>query len=232
MWTMEQTLYALADDPLSSAGLLQVLRRGTGELLRAEPAGVLLRDSVSGIYLLGGIHGAEAQSWVSRRLDNLLMIVGNEVPAAKVRADWNAEWIVECDQYVYEGTCPAAPAKLRIAEAEPAEMELIAANYDILSRTELDQVAAHRTLFAGHDAAGSLVGFAGAHLEGSMGLLKILPAYRRNGYAAELERFVIRRFMENRLIPFGQVETNNAASAALQRKLGLTKAPQRAYWIG
>ena len=65
-----------------------------------------------------------------------------------------------------------------------------------------------------------------------MGILKILPAYRRRGYAAAMERFVIRRFMEDRLIPFGQVETSNTASAALQRKLGLTKAPRRAYWIG
>lgn len=232
MWNAEQTLHALADDPLSNAGLLQVLRRGTGELLRAEPAGVLLRDTVSGIYLLGGIHGAEARNWVRRRLAGILMIVGNEVPAPQVRADWNASWIVECDQYIYEGNCPAEPTKLRIAEATPAEMECIAANYDILSRTELDQVAAHRALFAGHDAAGNTVGFAGGHLEGSMGILKILPAYRREGYATELERFVIRRFMKDKLIPFGQVETNNAASAALQRKLGLTKAPQRAYWIG
>lgn len=232
MWNAEQTLHALADDPLSNAGLLQVLRRGTGELLRAEPAGVLLRDTVSGIYLLGGTHGAEARNWVRRRLGGILMLVGNEVPAAQVGADWNAEWIVECDQYLYEGICPAEPTELRIAEATPAETERIAANYDILSRAELDQVAARRALFAGHDAAGSMVGFAGGHLEGSMGILKILPAYRRRGYAAAMERFVIRRFMEDRLIPFGQVETSNTASAALQRKLGLTKAPRRAYWIG
>lgn len=230
MWSQEETAAALTRDAHSNAGLLQVLRRGTAELARADDRGILLRDTISGIWMAGGLTGDV--DWLRAFSAELLMAVCGAAEADAVKEALGAVWMEPCDQYLFLGERPPEQGTLRIAEVTPAELEVVASRYEMLSRADLERVAAHHTLFAGHDGSGELVGFAGSHLEGAMGILEVMPAYRRKGYAAELERYVIRYFMKNGLIPFGQVTAENTASAALQRKLGMTKAPLRAYWMG
>ena len=64
-----------------------------------------------------------------------------------------------------------------------------------------------------------------------MGLLEILPEYRRKGYGAELECLMINRMLENGLIPYCQFQTDNIASRALQEKLGLRILPEKITWL-
>jgi RimJ/RimL family protein N-acetyltransferase len=64
-----------------------------------------------------------------------------------------------------------------------------------------------------------------------MGLLEIFPEHRKNGYATEMERFMIRRVLENGQIPYCEVETDNDKSLGLQKKLGLTITTQKIYWL-
>ena len=78
---------------------------------------------------------------------------------------------------------------------------------------------------------GELVGFIGKHAEGSMGLLEVLPAWRRQGVGENLERFLIARELEQGDVPYCQVFTDNQASLALQRKLGLTLAEGTVIWL-
>ncbi|MEG0453655.1 MAG: GNAT family N-acetyltransferase [Coprobacillus sp.] len=76
-----------------------------------------------------------------------------------------------------------------------------------------------------------LAGFIGIHLEGSMGLLEILPNYRRKGYGEALESFLINWYLENDLVPYCQVIEGNEASLKLQKKLGLKKSEILSYWL-
>ncbi len=76
-----------------------------------------------------------------------------------------------------------------------------------------------------------LVGFAGTHDEGSIGLLTVLPAYRRRGMGTYLEQVAIARALEQKRIPFGQIAPANAASLALQRALGMTVAREQVCWM-
>lgn len=78
---------------------------------------------------------------------------------------------------------------------------------------------------------GKLAGFAGEHLEGSMGLLEILPEYRRRGYGFRLEAFLIRHFLEQGRIPFCQVIEGNVESMNLQKKLGMEISEPPTWWL-
>ena len=78
---------------------------------------------------------------------------------------------------------------------------------------------------------GRLTGFAGTHEEGSIGLLTVLPEYRRRGIGTVLEQAAIARALERGEIPFGQVAVENAASLALQRSLGMTVADEPVCWM-
>ena len=82
-----------------------------------------------------------------------------------------------------------------------------------------------------HDHSGEMVGFVGKHLEGTMGILEILPKHRRKGYGTELEKFMINHVLEKGITPFCQVESGNEKSFKLQLKLGLKESSKRVYWL-
>lgn len=78
---------------------------------------------------------------------------------------------------------------------------------------------------------GTLAGFIGMHDEGSMGLLEILPEYRRRGYGYLLEGSLIRLHLERGWVPFCHVVEGNDASMRLQEKLGMTFSELPAIWV-
>lgn len=76
-----------------------------------------------------------------------------------------------------------------------------------------------------------LAGFIGVHEEGSMGLLEVLPPYRRKGYGIRLEAFLIRQFLEWGRLPYAQVMVGNEVSLTLQKKLGMTLSKGLTHWF-
>ena len=78
---------------------------------------------------------------------------------------------------------------------------------------------------------GKIIGMIGLHYQGSMGLLEVKPEYRRNGYGEIMEKFLINSRLEKGLIPYCQIIDDNAASLALQRKLGLDLSDNKLYWM-
>lgn len=78
---------------------------------------------------------------------------------------------------------------------------------------------------------GKLAGFVGTHDEGSIGVLTVLPEFRRRGLGTYLERLAIQKALERGDLPFGQIAEGNEASLALQRSLGMTIAREMVCWM-
>lgn len=78
---------------------------------------------------------------------------------------------------------------------------------------------------------GELAGFAGTHQEGSMGMLTVLPEYRRRGLGLYLEKLSIARALERGWLPFGQIAHGNEASLALQRSAGMILSERQVCWM-
>ena len=76
-----------------------------------------------------------------------------------------------------------------------------------------------------------LIGFIGEHLEGSMGLLYVFPEFRRQGFGSALEKICISETLKKSFIPFGQVEKDNQASLALQKRIGMTVSDRLLCWM-
>ena len=77
---------------------------------------------------------------------------------------------------------------------------------------------------------GRLAGFAGVHEEGCIGMLEVIPEFRRRGVAEVLEAQVIAMQMERGKWPYVHVLVGNTASECLQKKLGLTVDEKLLYW--
>lgn len=105
----------------------------------------------------------------------------------------------------------------------PDALDVVDAHYDLLDRAAIKDHLKRGWVRGGIDATGALVGFIGEHEEASMGMLEVVPAARRRGYAAALERALVNELREAGRTPFCHVAPDNEASRGLQRKLGLRR---------
>lgn len=215
------------------AGLLQVIQRETAEILEASEDGVFLRDTVSDCFMLAADNIRLGEQWLkahgNRRYPLLLLFQKELVRFAEAYCRLSP--MMECFQAVYiKEKLPARRGNLTIRPADIGDFSFVSSHYGMVSAEELTKIIRRGRLFIGsHD--GKPVGFIGEHLEGSMGLLEILPGYRGKGYGTELESFMICHMLEKGQRPFCQIETDNSNSMRLQRKLGLTISEERMYWM-
>lgn len=79
---------------------------------------------------------------------------------------------------------------------------------------------------------GKLAGFIGSHKEGPIGMLEVLPKYRRMGLGTALQQYAINTYIQDGRIPYCHVLENNTASLALERSLGfLISETSSIYWL-
>ena len=77
-----------------------------------------------------------------------------------------------------------------------------------------------------------IVGFIADHEEGSIGMLYVLPEYRKRHVAIALETYCMNLAVERGEIPYGQVVLGNEASIRLQEKMGICFAKGTVVWMG
>lgn len=232
MEQLEQALAYLGRDPLFYMDMLEPLRRGTAELLYAEEDGVLLCES-GGIHMMSAAGPAAAERCFAL-LSRCAMLVGHELwykAEAVRRFGLHEEQI--CYQAAWLAPDPPAAApfggELRLLGEEMAQWV-----YDHYSHpfggVAYMQGALRRGML-GAFVDGACAGFAGFHEEGSIGMLEVLPAYRRRGVGEALLRGAVRLALERGQYAFGQVFTDNQASLALQRKVGMSVSRERLFWL-
>ena len=225
----------LATDPLLYAALIQLYRRGTICVLEESPDGVFIQDTHGISYMLAASNPALALSWLEKHSDetiDLVMVIGEENIICVQEALGLSERM-DVYQAVYEAETPpdCGAQRLKMIPATEKDTEFVKNNYSTLDDEELQQVIRNRQLYLGYEKDGTCVGFIGQHMEGSIGLLEILPAHRRKGYGTELEAFMIGEMLRQGLIPYGQFKTDNHASRALQEKLGMRIMEGSIAWL-
>lgn len=215
------------------AGLIQVIKRGTAEILEENEYGIFLRDTVSNAFMLAADDFETGIDWLKKYEGNHyhLMSVFRTDIADFARDRYGFTDVLNCFQAIYMPTTPPVLCgNLQVIVAMDKDFAVIADNYKMLSEWELKEIIHRGELFLGYQDK-TMIGFVGQHLEGSMGLLEVLPQYRGKGFGTELEGFMISHMLENGLIPFCQIEVQNEKSLGLQQKLGLTISNEHVYWL-
>lgn len=142
-----------------------------------------------------------------------------------------------CFTYAYLNPMPPLPEQVsgvEIKRLAPSLAGTVLAAYHNgesgYTLESMERIMRDRGVF-GAIADGKLAGFIGRHGDGSMGMLEVFEPFRRRGIAAMLEKFLMTYVMTFGRTPKCDVYTDNAASMALQSKLGLTKGCGYTYWI-
>lgn len=227
----DKALEYLAKDSLLHMDMLEAIRRGNALIMYASSAGVMLKEKYSGAYMLSQMDMNLGIKLLEKLHKPKLIEVHQENLAQYALGRFGFSDMLECFQVVY--TSKAKPEKTRnlvIRRPTNEELVIIKRNYNKISDEEFYKINDMGNLYVGI-ADGKMVGFVGSQLEGSIGLLQVFPEFRRMGFGTELEKYMIWLMMDKGYVPFGQVESHNEKSLAMQKKLGLEISGDKLYWL-
>ena len=135
-------------------------------------------------------------------------------------------------QYVYRGELPEAQSGFDIRVLTEEAVPFLVAHYDHPSATVKHMSERVREgWMLGAFWGERCMGFAGLHEEGAMGMLTVLPEYRRQGVATALMLELVRRLMEMGRTPYTHVHIDNVLSMKLHEKLGFVRSEEPVTWL-
>ena len=85
-------------------------------------------------------------------------------------------------------------------------------------------------VFVGAFIEKQIVGFAGRHIEGTIGFVEVIKEYRRLGIAQALEQYLMQKLIAENEIIYLQVEVDNYPSMQLHEKLGYERSDDIITW--
>ena len=213
-------------------GLERVLKRGSGEVIADTGNALMIRDNISGAYMLACDDRESGLEMMDVHIGpdcNLLMVADLDLGLTAFEK-YGFEGKMECYQVAFYGEKPSNNSELSVRVAEEADLPMLIENYDMISPEELAEIVDRKNIFLGYHRD-KLVGFIGEHLEGSMGILYVFPEYRQRGFGTALQSCMINETIKRGFVPFGQVEKDNSNSLKLQKKLGMSCSDGLIVWM-
>lgn len=224
--------YLRRDLPLH-VDMLEALRRGTAELRCALPDGVLLWEPESELWLLSAASPEASDRLLAEAGELSFACVHQRFTVSRLAERYDFSFQLECWQTAWLHPEPIpAPGLFELRILTPDAAPWVNAHYHGAA-DELPYVRTllERGLLTGAFEGDVCLGFIGRHSDGSVGLLSVLPEYRRRGVAEALAIDAADRELAAGRVPYGQVVCGNEPSIALHRKLGLTFSDTPVWWL-
>lgn len=229
--SIDKAMEYLNNKPLLHMGMIEPIRRGTAKILYADTDGVLLREEISGAYMISASNLVKGRELIDRISECELITTCGLDMKDYILKKFDLTCKLECVQAVYMDKKKLdLKVELEIKQLELSHKEIILQHYDILSGNEIEELLNNSCLYGGY-TEGILVGFVGNHQEGSIGLLEVFPQYRKRGYGRALESYIINQMIDEGMVPYAQIEVDNDKSISLHEKLGFSISEDRVYWM-
>lgn len=231
-----RALTYLLQAPHLHIDMTEAIYRGLAEILYAQPDGVLLRlrapwNGTTFLY--------ECSAATPERSAVLLGQMELQVPLVAHQDYTVAQYealrpctVQRCLQGQWPSfTPPPRDTEIEIWPLDLGDLPIVLKHYDLIQDEEELAYLIRTGQLYGACVNDQLAGFAGTHVEGTLGLLTVLPEYRRQGLGLALERYVIRQEVRRGHIPFCQMFDDNLTSLRLQQKAGIELHPQPIWWV-
>lgn len=240
----EQLIESLSRDKRNNIHLMEALSRGKGEILYAEDGGLLLYHQESGVCLLHAAQESAGERMLSFFPNSCKLALTSRVFLNEMLCERLGFQVYrECRQACYTNREPLPVRYKDIRALTPEDagyvLEHIRAEMEgCVSEccgTELDRYVPERIrakALYGAWVDGRLVGFAGVHKSGAVGMLYVEEAYRNRGLGGSLTAYAINREKEAGHIPYVHIGQGNETALRLSERLGLYLAKGRVWWLG
>jgi len=227
----EKALDYLNKNTILNIDMIEPIRLNKADIIYAHDDGVMIHELRSNSYMLATNESSRSIDLINTLKEPKLFRVAQKDVCDYLCEHYRFHEIMECYQAVYDSKIMLEiNDSLKIRLLTSVDFSLIKENYDHFSDDEIREHLSNHDIYGGyyHD---QVIGFIGTHFEGSIGLLYILPEFRKMGFASQLESHMINLKLKEKLIPYAQIEIHNQKSLALQRKLGLTISNDHLYWL-
>ena len=215
--------------------MLESLRQDDAKVLCDSSTALLLQLKSWPLYLLAAVdedEGKKLLSGLEPDEDGNIFVVVRGANLYSCAAEQGFDRPRLCYQTYYEKTEPVMyHTDLEIRHPDKKDYRTIAETYTLPMSEEEVYASIERPEFMAGYLNGELAGFVGLHSEGSVGMLHVMDKYRGRGYALVLSAHMINDRLAAGAFPYGQVFTDNEASIALQKKLGLTFSNDYICWL-
>lgn len=232
MLAYEQALNILQRDPIRNANLINFMRDYPVTKLEVCGSSVLAlgRSDRDWVYisstdesefrtLIAGL--SENDTCFALMEDWMLPIVTGGRPVL---------WQMPCMKLFLPFETPVPAPDGPVYELMPEDAGYIFSHYDYAYQTNEMYLAERieKGPALGIREDGRLIAWIMTHDDGAMGVLTVLPDYRRNGYGARVTLALIERLRRENRLPFVHIEESNEKSMGLSRKVGFV--PDRRIW--
>lgn len=230
---MDQAMGYLMKDTVLHADMLGCIQRGSARILAASGFGVLLYDEDSGTHMLSAAGEEEANRLLKDLNDSEMFVAHQEYVADAAEEKFGLhDRMPVCNAAYLEGRpLPETGCPAEIRPMDEAYLPFVKEHYRNVSDEEYLLGRLRAGVMFGAFADGEPAGFIGMHEEGSMGMLEVLPRFRRRGIALMLETFQSNRLLKAGLVPYAQIKAGNEASVALHRRLGFRMSDYSICWM-
>lgn len=246
---LQQCIQILMKQKLLHMDMIELIRRGRARLVYQQEGEILLKDMVTGIYFhtrmqpLADIKDWKLPGYLKEHDETIAcMVTHQEDMVDAIRTELGLSVSEECWQVVYtkREKMPVrglyGPDGIRkedglcIRLLDETSQDFVIEHYEIGDGSYVRSRIRNKAVY-GAFYGKEIVGFAGQHEEGSLGMLFVLPEYRSRRVAAALETYMINLSVERGEVPYGHVIIGNTASEKMQENLGLCKAKGKVYWM-
>ncbi len=226
----------LIHNRIANIDMLEILPLPSVRVVLANEKGVLIEHD--GLFFLASEPGraAEFLPYIARDLANIadpMVVLHNGELKEALEREYGFETFMAFYTAVYDSDQPipyTLPANAEIRKLKMGHLDFVHEHYHTVNDRQYVRERIEDGMF-GVFMNGEIAGFAGTHDERSMGLMEILPQYRRLGLAYALEAHLINHLLSLGRVPFGQVSVENEPSIALQKKVGLVFSDSVGYWL-
>ena len=218
-------------DPACHEQMVQAILRGKADVLASCESGVLTFSRHEGFYMIAGPDALALLERVPQGAQDVV-IHGTRSPET-IEAAKTKTGLKDANRFVlyaYYGELPPEETEAEIRPLGMESLDFIYQNYGHASKEYLAERIEDGVMIGAY-VDGKLAAFIGEHAEGAMGLLHVMPEYRRHHLGYKLELADIRRTMLAGQTPFCQVFPENTASHHLQERLCMTRSQGDVYWL-
>ena len=218
-----EILKFLKQDYLNNLDLIYALEHGA-KIKYYNQAGIMLK--FEDIYMLAFKDEKIAEQSL-KQIDKCSMLaIHNDKYFNIINQKWRLNKEIVAYQYGYLKKYVRIINNpiVEIKEIGREYFEFIKENYStpIEEAYLLERIDAN--VFVGAFIEKQIVGFAGHHIEGTIGFVEVIKEYRRLGIAQALEQYLMQKLIAENEIIYLQVEVDNYPSMRLHEKLGYERS--------
>ncbi len=230
---INKALEYLQREYLHNLDMIEGLRRDLYDVLYAAEDGVLICDREGGRTHMLSCRDAEAALRIAKLTQSGcgLFVAHQADTVEPLRELLGFDEASECWQAIYLKDTPLPVGNFDIRRLDFSYAPFVAEHYNGPDCLEYMQWQINDGAMLGAFVDGELAGFIGRHDQGALGVLEVLPEYRRRGIATALESAAINRELQEGHVPYCHLYTDNLASRALQQSLGLSFADKNVWWL-